>query len=332
MKAVLLERFGEPAEVLHLGERSPAEPASGQVRVRMQAAPINPSDLMVARGKYGQLPVLPAVPGFEGVGVVEKSGGGLLPWLRGLRPGRRVAVIHSAGGTWQEQVVLSARLVVPLPDDVPDEQGASFFVNPATAVVLTRHVLGCRRGGILLQTAAGSALASMIRRLGKEEGFRVVDVVRRKEQADQLRSAGAWEVIATDVENLEDRIRTLTEGRGVDWAIDAVGGATGAAALRCLAPGSRLVVYGTLSGEPIPIDPRELMAQRKSIEGFWLGHWAKAQRPLTMLRLFRRITNLLRRGVLTTPVGPSFPLDRIAEAVQAAESPGKFGKVLLRMV
>src|ERR1700732_3116909 len=119
MKAVIFDRFGPPAEVLQVRDVECSEPGPGQVRVRMIASPINPSDLLVVRGEYGRLPSLPATPGFEGVGVVEAAGKGL---LARLRRGRRVAVLNSEGGNWREQVILPARQVVPLPRDVSDEQ------------------------------------------------------------------------------------------------------------------------------------------------------------------------------------------------------------------
>src|SRR5436189_5611310 len=127
MKAVIFDHFGEPSEVLQVRDVPAPEPSKGEVRVRMTYSPINPSDLLVVRGEYGKLPTLPATPGFEGVGVVEKSGGGALALLRGLRPGRRVAVIYAGGGAWAEFAVVPARQAIPLPDDIPDEQAASFF-------------------------------------------------------------------------------------------------------------------------------------------------------------------------------------------------------------
>src|SRR5437868_14698593 len=98
MKALVFGRFGEPSEVLQLQDGPVPEPGAGQVRVRMLASPINPSDLMTVRGQYGRLPSLPATPGFEGVGIIEAAGPGLLARLRGLKPGRRVAVLNGVGG------------------------------------------------------------------------------------------------------------------------------------------------------------------------------------------------------------------------------------------
>jgi NADPH:quinone reductase-like Zn-dependent oxidoreductase len=329
MKAIVFDRFGDPAEVLHLRDVPLPEPGAGQVRVRMRASPVNPSDLLVVRGEYGRRPALPATPGFEGVGVVEAAGSG---FLGRLRLGKRVAVLNGAGGNWQETVVVPARQVVPVSADLPDDQAATFFVNPATVLVMVRWVLRVPRGAWLLQTAAGSALGRMVIRLGRHDGFRTINVVRRREQAEELQRLGADAVICTADETIEERVRTLTDDAGVPFALDAVGGATGLAALKALARGGKMLVYGTLSNEPIPVDPRALMVGNTSVEGFWLSNWVRGRSALTMLRLFRAIDRLLRAGVLTTEVGATFPLEDIQAAVRLASTPGRQGKVLLKMV
>ncbi len=328
MKAVVFDQFGDPERVLQVRDLPVPEPRSGQVRVRMIASPINPSDLLVVRGQYGKLPALPATPGFEGVGVVEKSGGGLLGWRV---MGKRVAVLNSTGGNWAEHVVIPARNAVPAPAGVADEQAACFFVNPATALVMTTKVLRVPRGEWLLQTAAGSALGRMVIRLAKHEGFRTINVVRRAESAGELLRLGADAVINTAEQSIEDQVREITKGEGVGYALDAVGGETGSAVVRSLGPGGRLLVYGTLSSEPLRIDPRTLIAGSKRVEGFWLSEWSRRQNPLTMLRLFRRIGGLLRAGVLTSEIAEKHPLDEIGAAVRKAAEAGRSGKVLLSM-
>jgi NADPH:quinone reductase-like Zn-dependent oxidoreductase len=293
----------------------------------MLASPVNPSDLLFVRGQYGKPPGLPAVPGFEGVGVVEE-GSGLLAWRV---KGKRVAVLNSGGGNWAEHVVIPARQAVPVPDALSDEQAATFFVNPASALAMTRHVLAVPAGEWLLQTAAASALGRMVIRLGKRHGFRTLNVVRRREQAEELLKLGGDAAVATDDEPLVERVRALTGGAGVRYAIDAVGGATGTEVAKALGAGGRMLVYGTLSGEPIALDPRTLMDGQKRVEGFWLSVWARSRGPLKMLLLFRQIGKLLREGDLASEVAATFPLEHVTEAVQAAAAPGRRGKVLLRI-
>jgi NADPH:quinone reductase-like Zn-dependent oxidoreductase len=327
MKAIVCDRWGEPEEVLQV--RDVPEPAHGrgQVRVRMLASPINPSDLLMVRGQYGRQPPLPATPGFEGVGIVE-AGSGLL--ARRVM-GRRVAVLNSNSGNWQEQVVIPARQAVPIPKELSDEQAATFFVNPASAYIMTRHVLQVPPGAWLLQTAAGSTLGRMVIRLGQRFGFRTLNVVRRREQAEELLRLGGTAVIATNDESLTESVLAKTGGEGVSHAIDAVGGATGSDLVRVLARDGRMIAYGTLAGEPLSIDPRTLMVGQKRVEGFWLSEWVRQQNPLTMLFLFRKLGKLIREDVLVSEVGPSFALGDIHAAVRQAAQPGKQGKVLLRM-
>jgi NADPH:quinone reductase-like Zn-dependent oxidoreductase len=328
MKAVVFDQFGDPGEVLQVRDVPVPESGPGQVRVRMVASPINPSDLLVIRGEYGRLPKLPATPGFEGVGVVESAGGGL---LGRLRLGRRVAVLNAKGGNWQEKVVLPARQVVPVPSALNDDQAATFFVNPASAFIMTRQVLRVPPGAWLLQSAAGSALGRMVIRLGRHYGFRTINVVRRREQAEELVRAGADATICTADEAIEDRVRQLTGGAGVRYALDAVGGSIGSALARSLGADGRLVVYGTLSGEPLPLDSRELMMHAARVEGFWLSNWVQRQNVVTMLRLFRRLAGLLADGVISTHVVASYPLADVRIAVKEAAAPGRQGKVLLKI-
>ena len=327
MKAVVFDSFGDPEKVLQVRDVPVPKPKAGEVRVRMLASPINPSDLLMIRGQYGQRPPTPATPGFEGVGVVEE-GSGLLAWRVKKK---RVAVLNSGTGNWQEQTIVPARQASPVPENLSDEQAATFLVNPASALVMTRYVLRVPEGAWLLQTAAGSALGRMVIRLGQLYGFKTLNVVRRKEQAEELLRLGGTAAVATSDENLAERVRVLTNGAGVPFAIDAVGGDTGTQALQSLGRHGRLLVYGTLAGEPIQIDPRVLLVGQKRVEGFWLSEWLRDQSVLTLLGLFNRIGKLMQGGTLATAIGATFALDDIQAAVRQANQPGRQGKVLLRI-
>ena len=327
MKAVVCEKWGDPCEVLQVRDLPTPEPGRGEVRVRMLVSPINPSDLMMVRGGYGRQPPLPCVPGFEGVGMVE-AGAGL---LARLRMNKRVAVPNAAGGNWAEQVVVPARQVWPVPSGLTDEQAATFFVNPASALVMTRYVLRVPPGAWLIQTAAGSALGRMVIRLGRNYGFRTINVVRRRDQAEELQREGADAVVATNEESLPERVRALTGEEGVRFAMDAVGGGTASEVVRVLGPGGRILLYGTLSGEPLTLDPRTLMVGQKQVEGFWMSEWTRQQSALTMALLFSRLGKLIQSGVLATEVGATFPLNDVRAAVRQAAQPGRQGKVLLRI-
>jgi NADPH:quinone reductase-like Zn-dependent oxidoreductase len=328
MKAIVFEQFGEPADVLRVRDVPLPEPGPGEVRVRMIASPINPSDLLVVRGRYGVLPRLPATPGFEGVGVVEKVGPGL---LGRLVQGKRVVAINGKGGNWAEYAVIPARQARPVAPDLPDEQVASFFVNPATVLAMVRHVLRVPKGEWLLQAAAGSALGRMIIKLGRHDGFKTLNVVRRREAIAELKALGGDAVVASADGPIDEQVRRIAGAEGVRYALDPVGGDTGTAIFQALAAEGRMLVYGTLSQEPLRIDPRGMIAGHRVVEGFWLGHWMPQRSLPAALLLFRTIAQLIRAGVLATEIGATFPLDAISDATRAAEAVGRHGKVLLKI-
>lgn len=332
MHAIVFHEFGEPARVLQVEERPLPEPSAGQVRVRMLAAPVNPSDLMTVRGIYGKLPELPATPGYEGVGVVEASGGGL---LGSLLKGKRVSVLNSETGSWGEHAVVSARQAIPLPSDLSLEQAAMFFINPATAYVMTRDVLRIPENEWLVQTAAGSALGRMVIGLGQKFRFRTLNVVRNEAQVEELKALGADEVLVFSpethsAEEFAARIREAAGRRGVGYAIDPVGGATGSAVVHCLGPGGKMLVYGTLSSQPLQFSPRALMTPGASITGFWLSNHMANLSLVQKVKLIGKIKKLTQSGILVAEAGQWFGLNEIAQAVGASEEPGRSGKVLLK--
>ncbi len=328
MRAAVFERFGEPTEVLGVRDVAEPRPGPGQVRVRMILSPVNPSDLLVVRGRYGVLPTLPATPGFEGVGVVDEAGPGILGrWVLG----KRVTVINNTGGNWAEYAVIPARQARPVPSDIPDDQAAAYFVNPATVLAMARHVLKVRKGEWLLQSAAGSTLGRMMIRLGRHDGFKTLNVVRRREAVDELKALGADAVICAEDGPIEDQVRKIVGSEGVRSAIDPVGGETGTALFRSLAPEGRLIVFGSLSEQPLQIESRLMIAGDRRVQGFWLGHYMRQLSIPAALRLFGEITAMMRKKVLTSEIGRVYPLDEITEAARHADTVARHGKVLLRL-
>ena len=330
MQAAVFDSFGDPSQVLNVREVPDPMPGPGEVRVRMILSPINPSDLLVVQGLYGVLPSLPSTPGFEGVGIVDEVGPGMLARMLKLK-GKRVVAINSAGGNWADMAIIPARQARPIPDDIPDEQAACFFVNPATVLAMARHVLAVPRGDWLLQSAAGSTLGRMLINLGRHDGFKTLNVVRRREAIDELKKLGGDAVISSSDGPIDEQVRQITGGVGVRHAVDPVGGETGTGVFRSLGSGGRLVLYGTLSGEPLTVDPRLVISGPRTVEGFWLGHWMRERSIPSALLVFREIAALIRKGVLRSDVGEVFPLAEINEAARLAGIVGRQGKVLLRL-
>jgi NADPH:quinone reductase len=335
---------------VRLVDRDPGAPGPGRVRVRMIASPVHPSDMNWIEGTYhdavrrsiwnrGTTPlafdpdrarILPEPPftlGVEGVGVVEAVGEGLL--ARRLL-GKRVSVSADGEGTWRDVTIVDAKRALPVPASLPDEQAAMLFVNPLTAHVLVHEVLRVERAGRVLVTAAGSALGRMVIRLGKARGFRTIAVVRRSERAHELLALGAEAVIATEEEDLRERVFGLTKGRGVPYALDCVGGELGTSVIQCLTLGGHAVLYGTLSQTPISISPRDLMMPVSRVSGFFLPNWLSRISLFTKLRVLRAVVAGIESGLLASELGPTFPIDRYEEAIVEATRPGRTGKVTFR--
>ncbi|HWF80439.1 MAG TPA: zinc-dependent alcohol dehydrogenase family protein [Streptosporangiaceae bacterium] len=328
MKSIRFRQYGEPAQVLEVDERPVPEPGQDEARVRILATPVNPSDLLYVRGVYAGVQArFPASVGFEGVGTVDALG----PGVADLAPGQRVSVVNNQGGNWAEYALVPARDLIPVAADVPDEQVASFVVNPASAIVMLRNVLAIPAGEWLLQSAAGSEIGRMIIRLAKRDGIRTINVVRRRESVAELKELGADAVIVTADGPIDEQVRAITGQQGVRYAIDPVVGETGTQMFQALHEEGRMLVYGSLTGEPIRIgeDPRYILAGRRVLEVFWLGYWLRRLDAQERHQLMDAISELVRDGVLETSPGRRYSLDEIGAAVAQAESRGRQGKVLL---
>ena len=329
MRAIQFERYGEPAQVLTLREVPVPDPGDEEVRVRILASPINPSDLLFVRGLYaGVQPSFPSPAGFEGVGFVDALGS----HVHSLVQGQRVVVLNGEkGGNWAEYAVVPKSRLLLVPDDLSNEQAASFFINPASAIAMVRHILAVPKGEWLLQSAAGSELGRMIIKLARHDGIRTINVVRRRASVAELEQGGADAVIAAEDGSIDEQVRRLVGPQGVKYAIDPVAGDTGTQIYQALSDDGHMLVYGSLTGEPIRIgaDPRFILAGNRILEVYWLGFWLQTLDDVAKRNLFGEIVTLMREGVLGTTRSLPFSLNEIGAAVKQAEAPGRQGKVLL---
>jgi NADPH:quinone reductase-like Zn-dependent oxidoreductase len=205
----------EPTDVLRLETRPVPEPGKGQVRIRVQAAPIHPTDLHILRGRYGFAPRLPAVLGVECVGIVDALGEG----VESVGVGQRVITVGITG-TWQQYVVADAGRVVAVPDEMSASTAAQLLTNPLTALLLVTRELDVRPDEWLLQTAAGSTVGKLVLQLGRHFGFKTINVVRRRAAVDEILDLGGTEVICTEDEDLRERVPEIAGDEGIRKAID----------------------------------------------------------------------------------------------------------------
>ena len=331
MRALQFDQHGEPADVLKLRDVESPQMKSGMARVRMLLSPINPSDLLRVRGLYGKMPRYPAVPGFEGVGIIEESNAIFSKLFRGIGPGRKVIVLNQVTGDWQEQVMMPAYRLFPVPESVSDQDAAGYFVNPATALIMTEYELKIPPGAWLLQTAAGSSLGKMVIKLGKKSGFKTINIVRRPATGVTVKHLGGDEIIDASKEDVVARVKDITEGQGVKYAIDAVGGPAVSQVVECLGMDGRLLLYGSLDMSPGSFTNRHIIGNNVRIESFALQRWTAARSNLQLLGLLKQIGKLMQEKVLTTDIAETYPIEQFQDAIKAAETPGRQGKILLKL-
>jgi NADPH2:quinone reductase len=332
MKALVAHAVGEPAEVLRLEEHPVPRAGRGQVRIRVLAAPVNPNDLHIMRGRYGFAPELPAVLGQESVGIVDALGEG----VDGLALGQRVITVGIMG-TWQEYLVADAARVLAVPDGMSVSTAAQLLTNPLTALLLVTHELRVQPGEWLLQTAAGSTVGRLVLQLSRRVGFRTINVVRRRSAVAEIRALGGTEVISTEDEDLPQRVAQIAGVDGVRKAIDCVAGTVGADVSRSLAPGGEMIVYGALSthrqSDPakltIPLVAPSVIYGTQTVRGFWLYRWFNATPPEQIGAAIARTFQLVADGTMRIPDAQEVKLAQFADAMRMAEAPAHGGKPLL---
>ncbi|MFP4095278.1 MAG: zinc-dependent alcohol dehydrogenase family protein [Cyclobacteriaceae bacterium] len=326
MKQAVFNKKGHASEVLEIKEVPTPEPKAGEVRIRVKAAPVNPSDSLFVQGFYGMQPRFPDSPaGFEGAGEIDVIGTGI---GEGIQLAKGMKVCFAALGTWSEYVVVPATQLVPLPNGLSWEEGAQLFVNPFTALAMLEEAK-LQKGDWLLLTAGYSAVSKMVVKIAKERGIRTICTVRRDEQADMLHMMGAEAVINTKKDSFSERVRALTDKQGVKACFEAVGGETAEEALQCMSKGGKMIIYGLLSGKDAKFNSGLLIFKEITVKGFWLSRWMVESSLSTKAKLASELHSLVKKGIIPFDVGATFPLDQAGEAVTYSDTPGKSGKAII---
>ncbi len=325
MQQIVFNQTGPPEAVLELKESALPEVKAGQVRIKVRAASVNPSDVLFIQGLYGIQPKFPSPVGFEGAGEVDMIGTGIGEGIK-LSKGMRVA--FATFGSWSTHVVVPATSILPLPDNLSWEQGAQLFVNPFTALAMLEDV-GLKKGDWLLLTAGYSAVNKIVVKIAKSQGIKTICTVRREEQADALQVLGAEAVVHTEKDKLTERVHALTNGRGVQACFESVGGELAEQALNCMGQGGKMIIYGALSGAPLPLNSGVMIFKELTIKGFWLSKWMEEANLITKAKLATDLYQLAKQGLIYLEAGATFPLEKAAEAVAYSEKSGKSGKAII---
>lgn len=321
-KAIRHHRFGPPLDVLRLEQVEVPEPASGEVRVRLCAAAINPSDYGMIAGTYGRLRELPAVAGREGVGVVDAIGRGVC----GVELGARVR--FPEGGTWQQSACLPAAELLKVPSDVPLEQAACSFVNPPTAYCLLKQIVDLALGSWVVQNAGNSAVGISVIQMAKVMGLKTISQVRREELIAPLQAMGADHVVL-EGSGWPKQVQELTGGAPIRLALNSIGGASAIDQIKALGEGGTQVTFGAMVGDLVRFPTRFLIFNDVRLVGFWWDQWSRKAGARAVGEVMDAVYGMMRDGSLNLPIEATYPLDQYQAALEHHQRP-RLGKILLQ--
>ena len=322
MKAVLCKHYGPPSDLV-VEDIAALQAGEGQVLVEVHACGVNFPDTLIIQGKYQFKPALPFSPGAEVAGIVKEVGAG----VTGFRPGDRVIAATTWGGYAQEALAQAER-VTRMPDGMDFQTAAAFLLTYGTShhALKDRGELKPGETVLVLGAAGGVGLAAV--EIAKAMGARVIAAASTADKLAVCRQHGADETINYGSEDLRERIKALTGGRGVDVVYDPVGGAWSELALRSMAWKGRLLVIGFTAGE-IPRLPLNLaLLKGCSIVGVFHGGFQRNE-PQAYQAQMAELFALVAQGRLKPAITARYPLEQAAQALQAFAERRVTGKVVL---
>ncbi len=308
---------------LAVGEMTLPAPGAGQVLLEVKAAGVNFPDILMTQGKYQFKPPMPFAPGCELAGIVKAVGAGVTH----VKPGDAALAIVMHGA-FAEEALADAKLVVPLPPGVDFVTAASFMFTYGTSYHALKDRAALEKGETLLVLGAAGGVGLAAVELGKLMGARVIAAASTDEKLAVCRASGADETVNYATEDLRERVKALTEGRGVDVIYDPVGGPYSEPALRSMAWRGRHLVVGFANGE-IPKIPLNLaLLKGCSIVGVFWGGFTRNE-PRANADNVRELVGWIAAGRLKPVVSERYALARGAEALRAMQDRRVTGKVVI---
>ena len=323
-KVARFHKFGGP-EVMQLDEVAVGDPGPGEVRIRVGAMGLNRVETMVRAGHYGEV-ALPSKLGYEAAGVIEALGSGVSGWAVGDRVAVLFGLPMDVYGTYGEQILYPADMLVRVADGMSLPQAAASWMQYGTAYALID--LGqIKAGNHVVINAASSSVGLAAIQIANDHKAVPIAVTRGRAKADALLAHGAAHVIVSDEEDVPARIRAITGGAGAQIAFDAVAGPGLAGLLSAMAPRGVVIVYGMLGGYSFEMQLAALMGGNLALHGFAANRLIEV--PADRARVVAYIEKGLASGVLAPVIDRTFELADIAEAHRYLESNVQFGKIVV---
>ncbi|HKR44021.1 MAG TPA: NADPH:quinone oxidoreductase family protein [Paraburkholderia sp.] len=321
MRAIRCNQYGPP-DSLTLEDSPDLVPGQGQVVIDVKAAAVNFPDVLIIENKYQMKPPLPFTPGAELAGVVRAAGEGVK-----LVPGTRV-VAYVGTGAFAEQALADASACVALPEGADFATAAAFTLAYGTShhAVVDRAALRAGETMLVLGAAGGVGLAAV--EIGKVLGARVIAAASSEEKLEVCRRFGADATINYSSEDLRERIKALTDGKGPDVIYDPVGGEYAEPAFRSIGWRGRYLVVGFANGE-IPRLPLNLaLLKGASLVGVFWGDFARRE-PQHNAAAFTQMMGWIGEGKLKPYVSKRYKLADTAQALKDMASRKVTGKIVI---
>jgi NADPH:quinone reductase len=311
VKAIQIEEFGGPEVMRHVEVPDPT-PGEGEVLVEVARSGINFADTHATRNDYLAEQALPLIPGAEVSGRTAD--------------GRRVAAILPSGG-YAQKVAVHEALLVPVPDQVSDDQAAALLLQGLTAIGLVRNCARVQEGETVVVEAAAGGTGSLSIQIAKAAGARVIGLASSDEKRALVEKLGADATVDSRSDDLGAAIREANDGRRVDVVLHMSGGDAFDAELGILAPLGRMVVFGIASREQREVSTAALLRGSKSVIGFWLVHLLARQDLVAPM--IGELLGAVADGRLDVTIGGVYPLSEARRAHEDLTGRRTSGKLLL---
>ena len=321
-RRIRIAEHGGP-EVLKLEEFDPGQPGPGEALIRQTAVGLNFIDTYFRTGLYPPAGGLPFTPGNEGAGVVEAVGDGVTE----VQPGQRVAYA-TAFGAYADRRTAPAKMLVPLPDGITDEQAAAMMLKGMTTQYLIRQTYVVKAGDTILIHAAAGGVGLILSQWAKHLGATVIGTVGSKEKAEIARAHGCDHVILYKEEDFAARVAEITGGRKLPVVYDGIGKATFLKSLDSLRPRGLMVSYGNASGA-VEAFNLGLLAQKGSLYVTRPTLFSYTATRDELLACANDLFDVVSKGAVKIEINQRFPLDQAADAHRALEGRETTGSTLL---
>jgi NADPH:quinone reductase-like Zn-dependent oxidoreductase len=269
MKGLQLVAYGDAAQAVKLVDVPDfGPPQPDEIVIDVEASPIEPTDQYIIAGIYGELPPLPHLLGCQGVGRVSAVGRD----VKHVKAGDRT-LVPMLSNAWVSRVKTNAAWLRALPDG-DGNQLAMLGMNPVTAYLLLTEFVTLKPGEWIISTAANSAVARSIIPIARAHGFKTLNIVRRPELIDELKTLGG-DVVLVDGPDLAQRVATATGNAKISLALDGIGGATTQRLVDSVGLYGKVVIWSRMGGESSSIETIPIIFTGKSLHGFWIVNWLK---------------------------------------------------------